>query len=467
MQTPSTVSIKSWEMRMSIAKEIVFIVGKNPMEEVGGGHSNYVRAHARAAIKAGMAPQLFCIGRTDGIVEVEYGVIHQLRSRLNLLPEASSGGARSSSIPWSEPALAAGVERFLRNRKGPQLIHGFGLWGSAGVRASLGLRRLGIEAIPIVNAYTSIEHEHRGKLLGVNSDHGGSLRFSARAEYQWIKHVIGRYERRAYFGSRVVLINYESVRRLLLDRFGPGMRFRKMPYSPETAFTRSSFSAQPDPPGSITSLEPGDAPLIVSVSRHDPRKGVDVLLRALAELRERRVAFRACLVGSGQLIAAHRRLAERLNLDGMVAIEGFAPDAYAYLRHADIFVLPSLEEGSGSVSLLEALQAGAAVVASNIDGIPEDVTDGDSALLVEPGNALALRMAIERILTDHELRSRLRRRALEVFIEKFSADALTGALSETHAELGALSDARRQPSLIKRALARSPAVSRAKAEPDD
>src|SRR5215510_4178839 len=419
-----------------MAREIVFVVGKNPLEEVGGGHSNYVRAHARAAIRAGFLPHLFCIGRTEGTVETEYGVIHQLLSRLCLLPDASAGGVRTSSIPWREPALAAGVTRFLRDRKGPQLVHGFGLWGSAGVRASRELRRLGVEAIPIVNAYTSIEHEHRGKRLGLNRDHGLTSRLSAKAEYHWIKRVIGRYERQAYFGSRAVLYNYESTRRLLLERFGAGMRFRKLPYSSETSFTRQDDARQPDPIGSIARLEPREAPLVVAVSRHDPRKGVDVLLRALSRLRERVIAFRACLVGGGQLIEQHRRLAGRLNLSGTTAITGFAPDAYAYLRHANIFVLPSLEEGSGSISLIEALQVGAAVVASNIDGIPEDVTDGDSALLVEPGDVEALSRALERVLTDAGLRGRLQRRASITFVEKFSAEALTAALRRFYAELG-------------------------------
>ncbi|MCG3159234.1 MAG: D-inositol-3-phosphate glycosyltransferase [Acidobacteria bacterium] len=331
--------------------------------------------------------------------------------------------------------IAAAIERFLRDRKEPQLIHGFGLWGSVGVTASRRLRRRGVEAIPIVNAYTSLEHEHRGKLLGINRDHDGGSRLSVQLEYQWIKRVIGRYERRAYFGSQAVLFNYESVRRILLDRFGPGMRFRKIPYSSEIAFTKDG-AERSDPPKSIALLEPRDAPLVVSVSRHDPRKGLDVLLRALAELKERGVGFRACLIGGGQLIEQHRRLAERLNLNGTVAIEGFVPDVYLYLRHADIFALPSLEEGSGSVSLLEALQAGVAVIASNIDGIPEDVTDGDNAMLIEPGNASALSQAIERVLTDRAMRQRLARRARETFDEKFSPDTLAAALRATYAELG-------------------------------
>jgi glycosyltransferase involved in cell wall biosynthesis len=106
------------------------------------------------------------------------------------------------------------------------------------------------------------------------------------------------------------------------------------------------------------------------------------------------------------------------------------------LRNADIFVLPSLEEGSGSVSMLEAMQAGLAIVASNIDGIPEDVTGGDSALLVEPGNVDQLSQAIESLLNDAELRRRLQRRAREIFVKRFSAESFTNALAVLYAELG-------------------------------
>ena len=208
-----------------------------------------------------------------------------------------------------------------------------------------------------------------------------------------------------------------------------------MPYSPETAFTRVESDRRTDVPGSIAALEPREAPLIVAVLRHDARKGVDVLLRALAKMRESHVVFRACLVGGGMLIDQHRRMVERLNLSGAVTIEGFVPDAYAYMRHADVFALPSFEESSGSVSLLEALQVGVAFVASNVDGIPEDVTDGDSALLVEPGDVSALSQALGRALTDATMRHRLARRARGVFVERFSPETFTEAVRATYAEL--------------------------------
>ena len=112
------------------------------------------------------------------------------------------------------------------------------------------------------------------------------------------------------------------------------------------------------------------------------------------------------------------------------------PESGPYLRAADIFVLPSLQEGSGSVALLEALQAGTVIVASNVDGIPEDVTDGESALLVEPGGVDQLGQALARLLMDRGLRQRLSRRARKVFAERFSAEVFTAALRATYAGLG-------------------------------
>ena len=189
-------------------------------------------------------------------------------------------------------------------------------------------------------------------------------------------------------------------------------------------------------PEAIAALQPLDAPLVVSVSRHDPRKGIDVLIRALAELRARGVRFRACLVSGGPLFATSRRLVEKLGLADATVLTSWVADPYPYVARADVFALPSLQEGSGSVSLLEALQAGAAVIASNVDGIPEDVKDGDSALLVEAGDVSALSQALGRLVTDAALRRRLQRRARETFDEKFSAEILVSALRATYTDLG-------------------------------
>jgi glycosyltransferase involved in cell wall biosynthesis len=174
----------------------------------------------------------------------------------------------------------------------------------------------------------------------------------------------------------------------------------------------------------------------MTLARHDPRKGLDLLLRALAALRAGGAAFRLCMVGPGTLLERHRALAAELGLGGCAALVGWVEDPFAYLRHADLVVLPSLEEGSGSVALLEALQAGCAVVASACDGIPEDLEDGDNALLVPPGDEAALSRALGAALGDATLRRRLAARARATYESRFAPAPMIAALAATYADLG-------------------------------
>jgi glycosyltransferase involved in cell wall biosynthesis len=95
-----------------------------------------------------------------------------------------------------------------------------------------------------------------------------------------------------------------------------------------------------------------------------------------------------------------------------------------------------LEEGSGSVSLLEAMQAGAAAVVSRVDGLPEDVIGGHSALLVEPGDAAALATALGRLFTNSDLRARIAHEGHQRYREKFSAEAFAADLQRVYCSLG-------------------------------
>jgi len=417
---------------------IVFIAGKDPLLEIGGGHSSYVRVHGRAAVRAGVTPHVFCASFDGGVVETDFGVVHRIRSLWPFPRRRSPLGYRGylPLVVVHAPQIAAEVERFLLPRPGPHLIHSFGVWGCAGVTASTRLRRRGVDAIPILNSYTTVVHESAARMRGVRPAHGGVERAALVAEHLWKTLLIDRYERHAHMGSRLVIVNYESVRRLLLARWPIAAKCRRLPYTSESAFLHLHTTRSAEVPAAIACLEPAGSPVIVAVSRHDPRKGVDVLLRALARLRAAGGRFRACLVGGGPLLDAHRRVAKDLGLGSCVAIEGFVADPYLYLQCADVFVLPSLQEGSGSLSLIEALQAGLPIVASNCDGIPEDVVDGDSALLVPPGEVAALAESLARVLDDAELRRRLSRRARAMFETRFSPDAFAAALRALYAEFG-------------------------------
>ena len=419
---------------------VVFITGWNPTHGKGGG-SAYVRAHMRAALRAGYEPHIFCTDSESGEKDESFGTVHRVapgRPFRRALAAAATGRAQGFLGHWftgfafspynsvSHAArLAAAIERFLAGRRGPHVLHGFYTWGCVGLDVRERLRRHGAECAVVNSIYTTARHEAEGKARGVSTA-PFLHRAVFRAERLWIESVVRRQERRVYRGSRLVLVNYEAVRRRLLAEHGPGAETRLVPYCAESAF----FDSVP-PCGDAGAADP----LIVSVSRHDPRKGVDVLIRALAALRERGVRFRACLVSGGPLLELHRGLVDELDLAERVTLTGWVESARPYFRRAGIFVLPSLQEGSGSLSLLEAMQAGAAIVASNVDGIPEDVADGESALLVVPGDADALSRAIERALGSAELRRRLGDAARATQAARFSPDAFAGALGAIYAGL--------------------------------
>jgi glycosyltransferase involved in cell wall biosynthesis len=405
---------------------LVFIGGMNP--RIASGHRSYVQAHALAAERAGFAAHIFYAAGVDEVLAVDYGVVHRVRTRLR----------HHEVAPVHRRAIADAVSDYLAScgGAGPYVVHGFGVWAASAVMACRQLARRGIDAVPVASAYTTIAHERTAQLRRLRPrDRVVALRYLAW--YPWLRFVSARVERQGYRDSRLVLVNYESVRALLARECGSSLRVLRMPYAAPSAFQAVAVGAEREIPAAIRALEPPDGPLIVVVSRHDPRKGLDVLLRALAILRAREIPFRACLVGRGRLLASHRRLAASLRLSGSVAITGDVADVLDYLRPADVFVLPSLEEGSGSVALLEALQSGVAVVATRCDGIPEDLIDGRDALLVAPGDARALADGLERLLADPARRAALAARAVDVFSERFGAAQFIDALRAAYADLGA------------------------------
>jgi glycosyltransferase involved in cell wall biosynthesis len=407
-------------------RPLIYICGLDPTA-YANGHVSYVRAHALAASALGFSPQIFCVAPRASIEPIGCGVLHRVAS-----PIRHPVFAPTHLRPIRD-AVAAYLERC--GHRPPHLIHSFGPWAAAAASAGAAASRRQIEVVTVASAYTTIEHEWTGNMRGLSSDHGLRARLRYHGFEPWVRGVASRVERRGYEQVQLVLVNYDSVARLLRESCRPGVRIRRLPYAAPAGFGGPSRAPTPTP-DAVTRLVPPDAPLVVSVARHVARKGVDVLLRALALLRDNGIAFRACLVGPGRLLGDHRRLAESLGLDDTVAIPGEVPDVAPYLQHADVFVLPSLEEGSGSVALLEALQSGTAIVATACDGIAEDLLDGRDALLVPPGDCAALAGAIGRLLRDSELQARLGANGRRLHRERFSAEGFVGALGDTYAELG-------------------------------
>jgi glycosyltransferase involved in cell wall biosynthesis len=410
---------------------LILIAGKDPLRETGGGHSAYVRSWARAATAAGYAPELFAVSHERGRVETEYGTVHRVPSPLRWLPDRHRTSFRAHTVGWHAPLLARAITAHVLRAApgGPTLLHGFGTWAMAGVLAARQLRRRGAPAAVLASVYTVMRDEYVERWRGARALAARRHEVMVLWELCMLRLVVARCERVIWREADQVLVNYRRLATQLVAAGAPAVRH--LPYAPERAFLVPDADGTP-PARSVTG-----GPLVVSVSRHDSRKGLDTLLHALARLAGNGVRFDACLLGAGPMIDAHESLRDALGLEARVGIPGFVENLEPWWRAADVFVLPSHQEGSGSLSLLEAMQHGKAIVAAAVDGIPEDVEDGRSALLVPPRDPAALADALRRLLADAELRRRLGAGARTAFEQRFSAEAMTAAVAALYDEVGA------------------------------
>ncbi len=149
-------------------------------------------------------------------------------------------------------------------------------------------------------------------------------------------------------------------------------------------------------------IEPGQRTVAI-VAQMIPRKGHALLLAAWPLIRDRCPDARLLIFGTGPLEA---ELKSRTGWGGTASFCGFNPELRAFLGHIDLLVHPALHEGLG-VSLLEAQAAGVSIVAFAAGGVPEVVVDGETGLLVPPGDTAALAAAVIRLLGDPNLRQQL------------------------------------------------------------
>lgn len=175
---------------------------------------------------------------------------------------------------------------------------------------------------------------------------------------------------------------------------------------------------------------------ILFVGRLVKRKGVDVLLNAFAELVSSRPDVELDIVGDGPLMLPLRNQAERSGVGGKVSFHGAltGPRLHERFAHCTVLALPSRStlddvEGFGTV-FLEAGVFGKPVVGTRTGGIPEAVLDGKTGLLVPDGDSHALAEALQRILSDQELRVRMGREGRARVISQFTLSTAVDAIEQ-------------------------------------
>lgn len=171
---------------------------------------------------------------------------------------------------------------------------------------------------------------------------------------------------------------------------------------------------------------PAGAACVGIVARLVPVKDHRTLLRAAARVFHEAPDSCLLVVGDGPLRGDLERLARELGIAGRTRFLGHRTDVPAILPALDLFVLSSLHEGI-SLTLLEAMASGLAVVATRVGGTPEVVVDGHTGLLVPPGRPGLLADAIIRLLRDPRLRMEMGKAGQARVYERFGVQAMVEA----------------------------------------
>lgn len=182
----------------------------------------------------------------------------------------------------------------------------------------------------------------------------------------------------------------------------------------------------------LPSFAPGDGDLIGTFSVLETYKGIDVFLRAAAQLAERHPEWRFATFGSGSQASNLETLAEQLGIADRVERPGFVAGPYA-LRRLRVYVLSSYWENA-PMALLEAMATGVPVVATAVDGVPE-IVDDTVARMIPSGDPEALASAVEELCDNAELRERLVRAARERVQERFTAARNSQAIAALYERL--------------------------------
>jgi glycosyltransferase involved in cell wall biosynthesis len=192
---------------------------------------------------------------------------------------------------------------------------------------------------------------------------------------------------------------------------------------------------------------PEQAPVVATVSRLIPAKGIEHLLEAAALVAPRHPNLHVLIVGEALVtrndgvvapndtyLESLVERARRLQIADRVVFTGYRPDVPALLPHVSVSVQPSLSEGLSNV-ILESMAAGVPVVATRVGGTAEVVVDGQTGLLVPPADPPSMARALTRLLDDPALRQRMGAAGRKVVEHRFSVERMVESTERLYMDL--------------------------------
>lgn len=172
---------------------------------------------------------------------------------------------------------------------------------------------------------------------------------------------------------------------------------------------------------------------LITVCRLVPAKGLDVLLKACARVKEKGHPFVLHIIGDGPIREELENMAKSLGLYDDIIFYGYMLHPEEFMPFFDVFVLPSRAEAFGSV-FAEAALCQLALVGTDVGGVSEQIKHGVNGLLVKPEDDAALAEALETVIIDPDYRYQLAREAANKAKKDYSLERVIAQLKKVYRE---------------------------------
>lgn len=291
--------------------------------------------------------------------------------------------------------------------------------GEADGLAMLGLaRRIGARRADVVHLHTS--HAHTLGVVGAFLGGRAAVVVSRRVDFSIFRHsFLGLNAVKYRVGvDRIVCVS-DAVRQVLI---ADGLEPERLSVVRSAVDPDRVRGAPPVDVRARLGLPPS-ARIVLAVGALVEHKGHRHLVQAMPALVANVPDVHVVIAGEGPLRPSLEELARALWIAPRLSLPGRVDDLAGWFQAADLFVMPSVEEGLGT-SVLDAMAAGVPVVGSRAGGIPEMVRDGFEGFLVPPGDPAALATAIRAILEDPAVHARMSRSARKRVDEGFRVERM-------------------------------------------